>query len=819
MVAIGQTKRDLVPTRTTERVKIDGKFDEIAWQSATVTDNFVQLETNPGASSALRTEVRVLYDDDAVYIAAIMYDPQPDSIGQQYTLRDETSRATDWFGVVFDCYRDGNNGVSFTTTAVGVQRDSKFSANFDAGDFGDAEDKSWNAVWGSATTKIPEGWAVEMAIPYSALRFPEVEVQSWHINFRRYIARYRETSYWNEVKPNVAGTLTQSGLLNGMQHLKTPVRLQAMPFVAAYVRDYFDKNNNPKHQRGKSLTGGMDIKYGLSDAFTLDMTLIPDFGQVQFDKQILNLGPFEVQFNENRQFFTEGTELFNKGNLFYSRRVGGRPLHYFDASAAVGTGETLLENPTTSQLYNATKVSGRTSQGTGIGVFNAIAAPMYATIAKADGTERRFQTAALTNYNVVSIDQNLPNNGYITLINTSVVRSGSDYDANVTGTNFQLRNKKGIYELTGGGAMHQKFYSTYTDRGYKYGLGGRKISGQLQFGAFYNVESPDYDPNDLGFLYSPNERSIESAVSYSIFKPFGAFNYSKTSANIDYSRLVRPDVFTDLDISGQTFFLTKKIFGFGGSFRLKPLETYDYFEPRTTDFSRFFATPTSIGGGAFISSDYRKAFALDVRIFYRNFDDITNRDYTELTVSPRFRPSDKLFFVVRSTAERPHQAPGYVFGGTQSNAVGYEQLAQGDIIFMRRNQITLNNEISGQYTFNNRMGLTMIMRHYWSKVEAKSFHLLTAEGDLAPTPYTGYTAEGTPLHNANFDLFNLDLAYSWRFAPGSDISIVWKNIIQNNDALAQLTYLENLRNLPNHPQTNSISVRITYFIDYATLRH
>src|SRR5258705_10304557 len=164
----------------------------------------------------------------------------------------------------------------------------------------------------------------------------------------------------------------------GIKYIKPPLRLSFSPYFSSYVNNYPYNTPGIKNTT-TSLNGGMDVKYGINDAFTLDMTLIPDFGQVQSDNQVLNLSPFEVKYNENRSFFTEGTELFNKGNLFYSRRIGGTPIHFGDVSGQLGANERVLKNPTESKLINATKVSGRTTKGLGVGFFNALTKPMYAT--------------------------------------------------------------------------------------------------------------------------------------------------------------------------------------------------------------------------------------------------------------------------------------------------------------------------------------------------------------------------------------------------------------------------------------------------------
>src|SRR5258705_3008790 len=157
----------------------------------------------------------------------------------------------------------------------------------------------------------------------------------------------------------------------------------------------------------------MDVKYGISQAITLDMTLIPDFGQVQSDNQVLNLTPFEVKYNDKRPFFTEGTELFGKGNLFYSRRVGGRPLHFYDLGNYMNNDEHIVKNPVETKLINATKVSGRLQNGLGVGFFNAISSPQHAVVEDNAGNQREIQTNPLTNYNIIVLNQSLKNNSSV----------------------------------------------------------------------------------------------------------------------------------------------------------------------------------------------------------------------------------------------------------------------------------------------------------------------------------------------------------------------------------------------------------------------
>lgn len=186
----------------------------------------------------------------------------------------------------------------------------------------------------------------------------------------------------------------------------------------------------------------MDVKYGINQSFTLDMTLVPDFGQVRSDNQVLNLSPFEVKFDENRSFFTEGTELFSKGDLFYSRRVGARPINFYEVQNQLQANEYVVENPSESRLLNATKISGRTAQGLGIGFFNALTNKMEAVVENNLGERRFIETQPLSNYNILVFDQTLKNNSSVSFINTNVTREGSAYDANLSAFLFNINDKK-----------------------------------------------------------------------------------------------------------------------------------------------------------------------------------------------------------------------------------------------------------------------------------------------------------------------------------------------------------------------------------------
>nr|MBS0036693.1 carbohydrate binding family 9 domain-containing protein [Saprospiraceae bacterium] len=294
-VVYGQSQeKELSAQRIGAEIEIDGNLFEAGWAKAEPATDFIQQDPYPGAEASLPTEVRVLYDDNAIYIGVRLYDPVPESILRELSERNVIGNA-DHFEVIIDPYRDGINGYSFAVTSSGVQRDARM--------YGDRKDAAWDAVWESAVVIDSLGWTVEMRIPYSAIRFPKIHSQQWGVNFGRNIRQTREQSWWNEIDPSLDGVLQQSGMLTDLINIEPPVRLSLYPFLAV-SKDYTDfVDENPW-----GVSGGLDLKYGISQAFTLDVTLIPDFSQALSDRDVLNLSPFEVVFDENRQFFTEGME-------------------------------------------------------------------------------------------------------------------------------------------------------------------------------------------------------------------------------------------------------------------------------------------------------------------------------------------------------------------------------------------------------------------------------------------------------------------------------------------------------------------------------
>lgn len=798
-------RKTTVVTRAAKAPVLDGYLEPEVWQTVTPATNFVRYDPHNGMPSSQKTEVYFLYDNDAVYIGAMLYDTAPDSILTQYGSRDSGENNSDMFAVYLDTYNDKQNAFAFMVSAAGVQTDIKFSQG--------REDWNWDAVWASNVKKNEQGWVVELKIPYGAIRFPKAEVQTWGVNFMRVIRRTREKSYWNHVDNSVEGFVNQEGRAIGIEGIQSPVRLQVTPYVSGALNHY-SGNAEVKSNYSHALSGGMDVKYGINDAFTLDVTLVPDFTQAQSDNQVLNLSPFEVKFGENRQFFTESTELFNKAGIFHSRRIGGTPLFRSLVSRQKEENETIVENPTISGLLNATKLSGRTRKGLGIGILNAITRNMFATVKNEEtGEEREILTDPFTNYNVFVLDQTLPRNSFVTFTNTNVSRTKGVYDANVSGLQLRFADRTNNFAIRAGGNLSQLYGSNIILRGdtlpdnlhlgHQYNVNFSKISGNLRFGLNHHVESDTYEINDMGFLSNNNEISNSASISYNFYQPVWKFLSWSNSLSVNQSMLYAPREFVSLNLNASTNVRFRNFMSAYWNASYRPGNAYDYFEARS--FPQVYIKPPAYETNAGISTDYRRRLALDASSGFWRSD-----RYDQLSwwgnFSPRFRVNDKLLLTNSNNYRKELRNIGYAGRDESKNT-----------IFGDRTVTTLTTTLSGAYIFNEKTGLTLNMRHYWSRAEYQQFYELTRQGGLLPA--TPERNGNLSFNNINYNTFNIDLVYSWRFAPGSELMVVWKNAIEERQQEIQKRYIENMNKMLQAPQNNNFSVKLLYYIDYASIKN
>ncbi|RUA09398.1 MAG: hypothetical protein DSY82_05895 [Flavobacteriia bacterium] len=780
--------KELKAVRITTAPKIDGKLNDKVWANAPVAKDFVMFDPGNGDPEPKdqKTEVKILYDDNAIYIGAYMYNSGSNKILKQLSERDDFGTA-DLFGISINPNNDGQNEFRFFVTAAGVQMDAQVSPS-------NGEDFSWNEVWFSKVTIDKNGWYAEYKLPYSALRFSEQESHKWGVNFFRNIEAKKELYSWNPIDKTKGEMTFYNGVLTGIENIDPPVRLGFFPF-ASIVYGTYDGDSETDYNFG------MDIKYGITDNFTLLATLIPDFSQVGFDDITLNLSPFEQRFDEQRQFFIEGADLLSKGDLFFSRRIGNRPVGYRKVWDIVRENDNMevVDNPHEVDVLNAVKVTGRTKKGLGIAFLNAITKKTEATLKDLTTDEKiKVVTEPLANYNVLVIDQEFHKNSSIGITNTSVIRNGEFRDANVTALIFNLANKANSYKLSGQGSTSYIKENGESTVGYASDLEFSKTKGHVRYSLSHKLADDKYDKNDLGFQRRDNYSYFFANINYRIFKPTAHFNDIILGVFLGYFSRFKPYVYTGNFINFFGKATTKKQLSFGGRIGTNIGKSKDFFEPRTE--GRYWLENPSTEIKAYLSSDYRKKFAVDFGFNTNWFYGNDEYGYG-FEVSPRYRINDKLMFTYAFSFDESENELGYV-----------TTLPDESIIFGKRENIEVENSISGKYSFNDRSSLTLAFRHYWSPVTYQDqYYELQDDGMLDESDYTGN-------NNLNFNSWNLDLRYIWEFSRGSQLVVLYRNSILDFNHKSDHSFQENISDLFDQPFGHTISAKFIYFLNYNNMR-
>ena len=535
--------------RVTHPPSVDGRLDEEAWVEAPAATEFLQRDPDEGQPSTERTEVRVLYDAEAIYVGVRLFDREPDRIARRLSRRDENADA-DRVIVYLDPRHDHLTGASFELTAAGVQSDQALYDDT-------RDDEAWDAVWTGEVSVDHLGWSAEMRIPYSQLRFPNLTSHTWGFNVERVIRRKREQAWLVLTRKGERGLVSRMGHLTGLDGIAPKAHLELLPYAVARTELVQpDAPGNPFNDGFRAFSSaGLDIKWGVSSSFTLDATVNPDFGQVELDPAVINLTAFETFFSEKRPFFTEGAQIFGNfgqlggGNsqppdLFYSRRVGRSP------QGSV-TGD-FVDRPTSSTILGAGKLTGKTHGGWSVGVLGALTGSERARTFSA-GRESKVLIEPATNYLVARLLHEGGQGGF-GFMGTSVVRplddvalearlarraftGGADayyfFDADrewlVSGqfSTSQVQGETAAIERL------QRSSSRYFQRpdarrldptrsslsGWSGNASFGRESGALRIGSTVRAVSPGFEVNDLGFLTQADRISAEAGVTWEKFLP------------------------------------------------------------------------------------------------------------------------------------------------------------------------------------------------------------------------------------------------------------------------------------------------------------
>jgi len=795
-----QVRKNLEASPIKNPPVIDGILSEEIWNNLNPATDFTLIwpETRHGNKIPVEfnTTAYVGYDHNAIYIGAILNHPNPDKMPKQFSQRDDIWNVNaETFFVTLNTYNDDLNFFGFQITSAGTVGDVYSSGPIGSDDF------LYDTVFDAKVHYNSDSWSLEMVIPYSALRFPEKEVQLWGLNFGRKIQSLDETYVWSPVNANELKYHEYNGTLTGIENISPPIRLFFYPYVQSSI------NLQKGARSASSYTAGMDIKYGLSSSFTLDASLIPDFGQVAFDNVELNLGPFEQQFSENRAFFTEGATLFEiadggmgGGSFFYSRRIGEK----------VSVGDDLLDDDEqiynldrTPQLLNTVKVTGTTSKNLSIGFLNAITNKVDAEIENLSSYERRRQTIQpLVNYNVLSLSQQLLNDySSVSLLNTNKTGSDGLYGNNVAfvadlfddNRDFNIKIK----------AFGSKTPKNNNDNGFRSGISLSELKGNFRYNISWWGVDKHYKQNELGYFNFIDHQSYAARISYQILNEYGFLRkYS------NYLRFNDTRTFHSFDRKfwGLRFgndFSTQNLMVFEADFAYKSI-TKNFDEPRV--YNRFVLEPENFQVKLGVQSNKNKDFSYKIQ--WNNFA-YFNEDYDEnwsrnrINVSTLYRFSEQFSLSLKSNHLQV------------TDDVGFLQSINDDIYFGRRDIRTVENNIDFNYFFDSKKWINLKLRNYWSR--AKYDHILFSlneNGERTPSDFS--LLDFDP--DTNFNIWNLDINFEWWFAPGSNLVILYRNQLFSRDNTTELDYFGSLDNLFDQTTQHQFSLRINYLIDFNRLR-
>ncbi|MDB4884012.1 MAG: putative rane associated hydrolase [Gemmatimonadetes bacterium] len=453
-------------TRRTTPISIDGRLDEDAWRQATPITEFRQTRPTEGAPATLGTEVRVLFDEDALYIGARMSEPAgATGIRAPLARRDQllaangnngsfNSLTTDKIAIDLDPYHNHLDEVWFEMNPAGVRGD-QFNG-----------DPSWDPVWEGASHIDSAGWSSELRIPYSQLRFSRDSVQTWGLQIWRYVDRLNEQDMWSFRRRDEAGGPAYFGHLQGIAVTSRPRQLELLPYVVSRGQFKYAPPNDPYHDsRDMRVNAGADIKYNLTSNLTLDATINPDFGQVEVDPATLNLSAYETTYDEKRPFFVANRSAFSFGgtscmfcsnfsslSVLYSRRIGRPP----QLNGWVSSRARYVDAPDDATILGAAKITGRTSSGYSVGVLDAVTGGETARFIPIDGgTERLQSVEPLTNYFMGRVRKELRQGATtVGVVATSTVRRLQGDSVLVS----QLRDNATAVGLDWSHAWHNRVY-------------------------------------------------------------------------------------------------------------------------------------------------------------------------------------------------------------------------------------------------------------------------------------------------------------------------------------------------------------------------
>ena len=868
--AHASTRPRMLAAERTSPIALDGRLDESAWAASTPATGFKQSEPNEGLPASQPTEVRILYDEAALYIGARMFDSLGARGVRTYLSRRDDQEDGDYLEIIFDTFHDHSGRTIFQINPSGVKTD--------AGQASSNADPSWDPIWEAATSIDSLGWVAEIRIPFAQLRFPRAIEQTWGMQIWRYVDRLREFSMWSFWPRNESGGPAYFGHVDGIRVTERGRGIELLPYFvsrAAYVPIEEDERENPFRDASEyTVRVGGDLKALLTSNLTLDLTVNPDFGQVEVDPAVVNLSAFETSFQEKRPFFVEGSGLFGFGglncyvcsnvssmSLYYSRRIGRQP------RGSPPSGYEYLDRPENATILGAAKITGRTRANYHIGLLNAVTKSERADIA-VDSVRREVrEVEPLTNYFVGRGRKIFSGGrGFIGAIATSVIR-GFDYDSlrytmpghsealgidgerwwknrtyrlmgNVAMSNVvgDRRAIKGLQESSAryfhrpdredgdNGFFSDRYDTTLTTlRGFGGYLRASKESGNWLFESSLNVRSPGFEVNDLAFLTRADYAWMNVNAFRQWTKPTKRFRQAywivgaQQQYNFDGDR-------NDLQFHQWLEAQLPNYWWVSSFLGYRP----EVFDDRLTRGGPVVKRAETFVGELFMRTDSRKRLALELGTFFgRNTEG--GREWAVFT-EIRVKPASNVSIELEPEYGYSLDEAQYVSLFVDSSATHFYNRR---VIFSNLTQRSFELGTRLNVTFTPTLTLELFAQPLISSGEYENFKEFVAPRTVRkrvfdPSQVT-FVPDSNKYHidadrdastaaltfeNPDFNFRSLrgNAVLRWEYRPGSTLFLVWTQSRESNDPVGNFRFSRDRAALFRARPDNVFLVKVNYWV-------
>ncbi|HKR66842.1 MAG TPA: DUF5916 domain-containing protein [Thermoanaerobaculia bacterium] len=823
---------------------IDGDLSDPVWANAPEITGFTQREPDEGKPAKLATKVKVAYDDNAIYFAAVMEDDG--KVTPLLTRRDSDLSSGDYIRIAIDSQHDRQNGAAFFVNPSNVQSDTTLYNDI-------YDDPSWDAVWDSATKVSATGWTAEVRIPYSQLRFPDKPVHTWGFNVSRWTKRIAEGSRLVHTPKNVSAFVSQFADLTGIEGIKPRRSFEVVPYGVART-DLHSRESNPFIQPAEQrMDAGVDVKYGLSSSLTLTGTINPDFGQVEVDPAVLNLSQFETFFPEKRPFFTEGASVFRFGNgpansrwgfnmsfptFFYSRRIGRAPQGSLDAEWQDAPGETTI--------LGAAKVTGKVGKGWTVGLLDALTDKEQAWF-RTGATVGTETVEPMTNYLVARATKEYGKDSRAGFMFTAVNRSldgaleeslrGKAYFAGVDGHTL-FKDKTWLLEWLGGSSLVQgteaaiastqlsgaRYYQRPDASHIEYdptrtsldGWMGRvmlaKQKGKWRPNLQVQALSPGFEINDMGFLPRTDAITTHAVLHYldtdvkKHTREISAWVAKFQNFNFD----------NDMTANGATGNVYTQFKNYWSAWAWAGMHA-DHIDDRITRGgpAMIYRADQYVGFG--FGNDSRKKVYFETET--EQVRDDFGGTYASYYLSMTYRPSSSIRFTVTPRYSDMTEMAQYV---TTLRDPAYTPTYGNRYVFSTLDQKTLDLGIRTEWTVNARLSMQLYLQPFVASGDYHDYKYLTRPRDDDFTPIdvaydaeaNRYAANATSFGNPNFNFRSVrgSAVVRWEFRPGSAMYVVWNENRSDVSPQGDFRVRRDFSALPDAPSQDVFLIKFSYWL-------